>query len=362
MKNSTLLLFITLLILISGCEKEKPDNVDWKVTNNRFLILDSNIVEYNTRAKLVRVNDSELLFYGYNNHYQRSCFYKLMLNNDNLSIKNMKPMIDGNPTDIKDVSFPTSSIGFLLMVDSKAQDQYGYVTELFKTLNGGESWNNINFQNAISYVHFITPDSGILISANSWGSNSEIYSSTDGGSNWQMIANDNFNANSSIDKFYFIPNKPRICFILTADKLFYSTNGGFTWQLHSNIRADITSLSFLNENEGFIFNYSVLAGSPCNNTNTIYKVDRIGGLYREMYRADAMILKIEALSENEVYFSQFLSSTVFCTYDGFQTVKRTTIQDPVNNVAGDRLVTDFTLYQRFGVLTDMKGTLYLKNN
>jgi hypothetical protein len=362
MKNSTLLLLIILFIFISGCEKEKSDNVDWKATDNRFLILDSNNVDYNTRAKLVRINDSELLFYGYNPYYLRSCFYKLIINNDNLSIKNMKPMIDGNPADIQDVSFPSSSVGFLLMVDSEVQNQSGYVTKLLKTLDGGESWNILNFQNTISYVHFITPDSGIVISADSWGSNYSIYSSTDGGNNWQMIANDYFNYSNHIDKFYFIPNKPRICFTLTGDKIFYSTNGGFTWQLHSTIRADITSMSFLNENEGFVFNYSYLAGSPCTSTNTIYKVDQIGGAFKQMYKVDDMILKIEALSENEVYFSQFLSSTVFCTYDGFKTVKRTTIQDPIENVAGDRLVTDFTLYQRFGVLTDMKGTLYLKNN
>lgn len=362
MKKSTLLLLVTLLIFFSRCEKEKFDNIDWKATNNRFLILDSNNVDYNTRANLVRVNDSELLFYGYNNSYKRSCFYKLFLNNDYLSLKDMKPMIDGNPADIKGVSFPTSSIGFLLMIDSEVQNQSGYVTKLFKTLDGGESWNILNIQDAISYVHFITPDSGIVITADSWGCNYSIHSSTDGGSNWQMIANDKFNYSNQINMFYFIPNKPRICFALTRDKMFYSTNGGFTWQLHTYIRADITSLSFLNENEGFICNNSYIAGSPCTSSKTIYKVDRIGGSYRQMYKADDTILKIEALSENEVYFSESLAETVFCTFDGFKTVKRTTIQDPIKKVGGNRPLTDFTLYQRFGVLADMKGTLYLKNN
>ncbi len=358
MKSSILLLTIVFVILFSNCEKETTYNhLDWKYTEYKFLILDSNIVEYNTRAQFIRVNDSILLFYGYNKSYQKDCFYKLMLNNDDLKIKNLKPVLDGNPTDIKDVSFANSSTGFLLMRDTK--DNTGLSSKMLKTLDGGESWNILNFQNTFSYIHFITPDSGIAISTNSFGWNSAIYSSTDGGNNWQKIIND-FDDNHTIQNFYFIPNKPRICFA-TSGRLLYSTNGGFTWQLHNDIKADITAMSFLNENEGFIFNYSVLAGSPCNNTNTIYKIDQIGGPYRKMYEAGDMISKIEALNENEVYFSQSLSSIVFCTYDGFKTVKRTTIQDPVLNVGGDRIVTDFTIYSRLGVLADLKGTLYLKN-
>lgn len=360
MKYSTLILPIIFVILFLGCEKEKTNYSDWEATKYRFLILDSNIYDLNTKAKFVRVNDSELLFYGYNTAYQRDCFYKLTLNYDNLNIKNLKPMIDGNPEDIKDVSFPNSSIGFLLMKDT--EDQSGLVSKIFKTSDGGESWNILNFQNTFSHIHFITPDSGIALSANSFGGNSAIYSSTDGGDSWEKINSDYFDDDHTIYKFYFIPNKPRICFAAASSKLFYSINGGFTWQPHNDIKADITTISFLNENEGFIFNYSVLAGSPCNSFNTIYKIDQIGGSYKKMYEADGMILKIEALNENEVYFNQFLSSTIFCTFDGFKSVKKTTIQDPVPNVGGDRLVTDFTIYSPLGVLSDMKGTLYLKNN
>jgi len=364
MKYSILLLTIFFVVLFSDCEKGTIDiNSDWKYTEYKYLIMDSNIFEMNTRAKFVRVSDSILLFYGYNQWTQSDCFYKLMFDNDNVNIKNLKPLIYGTPSDVKDISFPNNSTGFLLINDREANT--GIDSKLFQSSDGGEIWNEkiLNFRNTFRWIHFITPDSGIAISENYIGISHDIYTTSDGGNNWQKIINEYFIEDHALSDFYFIPKNPKICFVSSFGQLFYSTNGGFNWRLHSTHEADIVSMSFLNENVGFIANSNVTqVGSTCNSANTIYKIDQIGGSYMKMYSGDNDMRKIEAINENEVYFSQWFLSTVFCTSDGFRTVKRTTIQDPLPNVAGDRLVVDFTLFSRLGILSDVKGTLYLKNN
>jgi hypothetical protein len=365
MRNSFFLPSILFLVLFSNCKKQPNDNPpDWKYTDYKFLILDSNIVEYNTIAKFIRVSDSILLFYGYNKWEQNEgCLYKLSFSKSNFSIRSLLPMVYGSPSDIKDISFPDNSTGLLLINDREVNT--GIDSKLFKTSDGGQIWNEkiIDFQNTFSRIHFITPDSGIAISENYIGISYDIYTTTDGGNNWQKIVNEYFTGDRTLSGFYFIPQTPRICFISSAGQLFYSTNGGFNWSLHSTHKADIASMSFINENVGYVVNSNIInVGSPLNSANSIYKIDKIGGPYIKMYKADDLILKIEALNENEVYFSQFLSGTLFCTYDGFKTVLRTSIQDPAPNVGGDRIVTEFTMYSQLGVLCDMKGTLYIKNN
>jgi len=355
-------MMIILALLLSNCEKEKPDILtDWVTTDYKFLILDSNKVEYNTRAKFYRLNDSILFLCGYNVWTNNDCFYKLMFIGDNLKITNMKSMISGTPTDIKDISFPNNEIGYLLMNDRVAGT--GIDSKLYKTFDGGESWNEktINLQNTFRWIHFITPDSGIAISENYVGTSHEIFSTTDGGDNWQKIINEYFVNDCYLSDFYFIPLNPRICFISTLGKLYYSTNGGFNWKFHSTHDADIISMSFVNEIVGFIINSNaVTVGSICNSPNSIYKIDKIGGSYKKVYSGDRDLLKIEALNENEIYFNEWY--TMYHTSDGFNRVEMMTIQDPLPDIAGDRLVVDFTIFSQLGILTDIKGTLYLRKN
>ena len=361
MKWTNLLLIIILVILLSNCEKEIRENhTDWINTEYKFLILDSNIVEYNTRAKFYRLNDSVLFLSGYNGT-QNDCFYKLMFIGDNLKIRNMKPMIYGTPIDIKDMSFPNNTIGYLLMNNIEAGIDID--SKLFQTFDGGASWSekSIDFRNTFSRIHFITPDSGIAISEHYIGQSYDIYSTADGGNTWQKIINEYFVDGRSLSDFYFIPQKPRICFLSTYSQLYYSTNGGFNWKFHSTLDADITSMSFLNENVGFIANSRAISvGSLINNGNSIYKINQIGGSYKKVYTGDWDILKVEALNENEIYINKWYS--MYYTTDGFKTVKLMTIQDPLPNVPGDKLVVDFTIFSHLGILTDIKGTLYLRND
>lgn len=365
MKYSHILSTILFVVLFSNCEKQPKDSpIDWKYTEYKFLILDSNIVEYNTKAKFIRVSDSILLFYGFNQLKQNNgCLYKLIFSKSNFSIRSLVPMVYGTPSDIKDISFPDNSTGLLLINDREANT--GIDSKLFQTSDGGQLWNEkiIDFRNTFSRIHFITPDSGIAISENYSGISHDIYTTTDGGNHWQKIVNEFFTGGRTLSDFYFIPKTPRTCFISSPSQLFYSTNGGFNWRLHSTHKGDIASMSFLNENVGFIANSNITTvGSPLNSANSIYKIDKIGGEYIKMYKADDLILKIEAINENEVYFSQFLSGTFFCTYDGFKTVLRTSIQDPAPNERGDRIITEFTMSSRLAILCDIKGTLYIKNN
>lgn len=365
MRYWQLLSTILFLVLLSNCEKQPQDSpLDWKYTNYKFLISDSNNVDYNTIAKFIRVSDSILLFYGYNQWKQNDgCLYKLIFSENDFSLRSLLPMVYGTPSDIKDISFPNNSTGLLLINDREVNT--GIDSKLFQTSDGGQLWNEkiIDFRNTFSRIHFITPDSGIAISEDYSGISHDIYTTIDGGNHWQKIVNEYFTGDRTLSDFYFIPQTPRTCFISTPSQLFYSTNGGFNWRLHSTHKADIVSMSFLNENVGFIAISPIEAvGSPINSGNSVYKIDKIGGAYTKMYQADDLILKIEALNENEVYFSQFLSGTLFCTYDGFKTVIRTSIQDPAPNVGADRIVTEFTMHSKLAVLCDMKGTLYIKNN
>lgn len=361
MKWTNLLLIIIFIILTSNCEKDIAEkHTDWINTEYKFLIVDSNIVIYNTRANFFRLNDSLFFLNGFSST-NNDCFYKLMFIGDNLKIRNMKPMIYGTPRDIKDMSFPNNTMGYLLLNDREAGT--GIDSKLFQTFDGGESWNEktINLRNTFSRIHFITRDSGIAFSENYIGTSYDIYSTTDGGNNWQKIINEYFVNGHTLSDFYFIPQKPRICFLSTSGQLFYSTNGGFNWKIHSTHNANIISMSFLNENVGFIANSRATSpGSLLNIANSVYKINQIGGSYKKVYTGDWDILKIEALNENEIYVNKWYS--MYYTTDGFKTVKLMTIQDPLPNVPGDRLVEDFTIFSHLGILTDIKGTLYLRNN
>jgi hypothetical protein len=115
MKWPDLLLIIIILILFSNCEKDITENHPDRINSAfKFFILDSNKVEHNTKAKLYRVNDSVFFLNGYNDLTQNDCFYKLMFSGNNFEIKNMKPLINGTPGDIKDISFPNYATGYLL--------------------------------------------------------------------------------------------------------------------------------------------------------------------------------------------------------------------------------------------------------
>ncbi|HEX9253837.1 MAG TPA: hypothetical protein VF870_16435, partial [Ignavibacteriaceae bacterium] len=344
MKWPNLILMIIIIIVFSNCERdETDDHPDWIYTAYKFLILDSNKVEYNTRAKFFRLNDSEFFLNGYNNLTQKDCFSKLMFIGNNLEIKNMKSLIYSTPRDIKDISFPNSTIGYLLMNNKEAGT--GIDSKLFQTFDGGESWNEktINLQNTFRWIHFITPDSGIAIRENYTGISYDIYSTTNSGNNWQKIVNEYFVNGRTLSDFYFIPQKPRICFLSSSGQLFYSSNGGFNWKLHSIHNADIVSMSFLNENVGFIVNSKVTyPESLLSTANSIYKINEIGGSYKKVYTGDWDILKIEALNYNEIYINKWYS--MYYTSDGFTTVKLMKIQDPLPKVPGDGLVVDFSIY------------------
>jgi hypothetical protein len=361
MKNFNIITQIIIVILLSACEREKPEGPpDWKSTEYKFLILDSNQIEFDTRCDFYLVNDSTAFLSGNNRWTGRDCFYKLTNIGNDLKIMDMRSVIDGYPYEIKDISFANQNTGYLLMNDRVAAT--GVDSKLYKTFDGGESWNEIstNVRNLFRRIHFISADSGIALSENYIDSCHEIYTTTDGGNNWQKIINEYFTgADAYLSDFYFIPQKPRICFLSIGRKLYYSMNGGFNWNLHSTHNLDIVSMSFLDENTGFVANFSTFPETSTT-PNSIYKINKIGGDYIRVYSGDDNIFKIQAKNEYEVYFCKWFK--LFCTYDGFNTVNKMTIQNPSTIYKGNRNIIEFTIFTPPGILIDTKGTLYLRNN
>lgn len=338
-------LILTTTIVLS-CEKnEITPNYDWMPTSNRALLLDSNIMDGNTRASFYTIDNSNGFLSIYNQmiSFPKYSLYKISDQGHNFEEINY-PI--GRL--IKDLSFINSFSFYLLLEDSTAPTSI--YSKLYYSDDGGISWTekdnntiNNNIEYPLEQIHFSSIDSGIAI----W--DKCLFYTTDGGENWIKNENRLFSNNKDIRNFTTIHNDPNICFLTLGDSIFYSTDGGFIWQSHSYLGdCCYYSISFINKNLGYIAN-----------EYNIYKINKIGSELTNVYTSEDRISQIQAINDSDIYFCA--NYTMYMTNDDFHSVRIMSIKDPYPNEKGDRIIINFDLFLGNGLLVDTKGTIYCKN-
>jgi hypothetical protein len=339
MKKPCLFLsFILVATIFLSCKKNAiTPNYDWIPTNNKSILLDSNVSELNTRSNLCVIDRSNgfLSVFNYMVTPQKYRFLRLFNGG-----QNFEEISYPTGNQIRDLSFINNHNGYILTTDVSLSEILLY------TEDGGESWTKKNTisENPIRYIHFSSIDSGIAISERGM----EVFYTTDGGNNWLKNKNKVFSNYKTIRNFSFIHNEPNICFLTLGDSLAYSIDGGYNWQFHSYVGSGIYYTSFINLNTGYIASL-----------NNIYKITNIGGALTKVYTSEDMIDRIEAINDSEVYFTRFYK--IYRTVDNFRSVNIMSIEDPYPNEKGDRFIIDFTLFLGNGILIDSKGTIYRRN-
>jgi photosystem II stability/assembly factor-like uncharacterized protein len=155
---------------------------------------------------------------------------------------------------ISGVYFPLPLTGFVV-------GSSGIYGEIYKTTDGGESWNDITpgVIGQLSRVYFIDASTGMAIGSGT------ILRTTDGGSTWQTQTNAFW---GGLNDIKFINNHKG--FIVGSDNtLLQTTNGGITWTgrcctlrgcEESGIYSDFYGISFADSNNGIIVGSTVLHG------------------------------------------------------------------------------------------------------
>jgi hypothetical protein len=348
MKKHILFISFNLAVtLFLGCEKDKTTtNYDWIPTSNKSLLLDSSMLEGNTRAYFYTIDNSNGYLSIYNKMISPPKYSLYRISDKGRDFEKINYPVGRL---IKDLSFINSFSVYLLLEDTTAQPDID--SELYYSEDGGISWTeknnhiNNNIKSTFAQIHFSSIDSGIAIS----GTSKDLFYTTDGGENWIKNENRLFLNDKYIRNFTTIHNEPNICFLTLGDSLIYSIDGGFIWQIHSYIGdRGYYLISFINKNVGYIAN-----------EYDIYKINNIGSDVTKVYTSERSINQIEAINDHEIYFSANYS--MFKTSDNFHSVKIMNIKDPYPNEDGDRIIINFTLLLGNGLLVDTKGTIYCRN-
>jgi photosystem II stability/assembly factor-like uncharacterized protein len=97
--------------------------------------------------------------------------YSILIINSANSFAQEWTLLSPEPTyqDLKSVCFPSIDTGFIVTTDAK----------VMRTLNGGESWDELNLPFGASYIEFINNNRGYIASSD------KVYSTDDSGETWQ---------------------------------------------------------------------------------------------------------------------------------------------------------------------------------
>jgi photosystem II stability/assembly factor-like uncharacterized protein len=209
----------------------------------------------------------------------------------------MYKTVDGGETWSKIIGISDAIYGFSFL-----NENIGYVSGeygvIFKTSDGGNTWSWVSNQNGRYYnttlwgIHFIDNNIGYATGArgrilktnnggNTWTQNSPTYDdisqlqfidkniayarvgdnffkTSDSGNNWSKVGSLNLDQSVSGSKFKFINENLGYCTTggSYGGHVYKTINGGVTWVIQNNgnyvIDEGITSISFLDENTGFI--------------------------------------------------------------------------------------------------------------
>jgi photosystem II stability/assembly factor-like uncharacterized protein len=136
----------------------------------------------------------------------------------------------GTTVNLKDVHFPTNSIGY-------AVGDSGIV---LKTTNNGSTWQIVYTNPSLTFesVYFTSIDTG-------YASGGKLYKTTNGGIRWIEILTDTLN---SIQEVYFVNNQ--LGFAGANGKIYKTTNAGVSWKA-IYLNNAFSSIYFSSPNTGY---------------------------------------------------------------------------------------------------------------
>jgi len=160
-----------------------------------------------------------------------------------------------SPSDFFRIEFVNDTLGF-------ASREFDYV---YKTTNGGETWQNIKSLDAVYDMQFLDTETGFLS-----GEYGTMYKTSDGGKNWQYISPTGRIDAYDIYGIFFI-NENEGFATGARGRILKTVNGGSSWQEYAPTYIDITQFNFITDS---IANFLV--------GNTIFKTSDEGKTITKM--------------------------------------------------------------------------------
>lgn len=177
---------------------------------------------------------------------------------------------------------PSASPRDIFFLDNTHGWVVTYTRKVFKTTNGGQTWQSYNFPStspstAPERVQFSTPTKGWALAAPSStsGGNHRIFETSDGGATWNQI----YSTSETINSFYLKDNDFGAIFGLDGF-MALSNDGGLTWYNRTDkFPAYLQDVFFVNSNHGWLAAHNYLFKTANggldwqqihNSTNTIF--------------------------------------------------------------------------------------------
>ena len=160
---------------------------------------------------------------------------------------------------ISTIKFLSPTTGFAMLRTSSSSSQ-PYSAGIYKTINGGRTWSLVPspLYSAATYGSFSfssTSDGWLLvgIEPSAGSENKYLYNTTDGGSNWSLVAQSKFSSSQTLVTSGVMPAtgyvtqlqfiSPQLGFMALARSGMYATDdGGLTWNLMSKTPMSAHSL------------------------------------------------------------------------------------------------------------------------
>ena len=167
---------------------------------------------------------------------------------------NLKPT--GHTYQPEEIFFIYSAIGWVIGHTSSP-----LTAKIIKTTDSGFTWQDVSPQNTYDWLYdidFISEQTGWIV-----GEHGKVFEASDGGTNWIRIWQDNYPAFETVD---FV--NENVGWIVTTEllisetALFYTTNGGETWELQAKLPGTKGSMFMLNQNTGWYAGGHSVYGDP----------------------------------------------------------------------------------------------------
>jgi len=152
---------------------------------------------------------------------------------------------------------------------------------IIKSVNTGLDWERLSIgtNEDLSSVYFYDSNSGYIT-----GSNGKIFKTSDGGNNWSEL---NSGTTIKLNTAYFINSQNG--FIGGNEIILRTTNGGINWTA-LNLNTYINSMSFINDNTGFI------VGASSNGIKSIRRTSNGGNTWINVFAPGTYTF-------NEIFFT-----------------------------------------------------------
>jgi len=198
--------------------------------------------------------------------------------------------------------------------------------DLFRTRNGGKSWETIAPMHgkSIRALAIAPSDSQVIIA----GALQGVYRSTDGGNRWEMISPGGDDEIKNIESIAVDPEDPAVVYAGTWHLAWKTTDGGASWGLiNAGMEEDSDVFSIILDST----NPSVVLASACSG---IYKSESGGGKFHKIqgipFAARRTHVLKQAPSNPKIIYAG-TTAGLWKTIDGGRIWKRVTSVDVVVN-------------------------------